>query len=61
LVDPDNRRPVDFNLRQTALAQLEAVASRAPHERSAAVRGLVETGDGSRAKLWVIWQTLGLR
>jgi len=61
LVDPDNRRPVDFNLRQTALAELEAVASRAPHERTAAVRGLVETGDGSRAKLWVIWQTLGLR
>ena len=45
LVDPDNRRPVDWQARRSALAQLQAGA--AP--------------DDSTAKLQVIWKTLGLR
>jgi (1->4)-alpha-D-glucan 1-alpha-D-glucosylmutase len=52
LVDPDNRRPVDFARRERLLAQFEALADCAP--LAAAAR------DG-RAKFWVIWRMLQLR
>ena len=52
LVDPDNRRPVDFARREQLLAQFEALADPAP--LAAAAR------DG-RAKFWVIWRLLQLR
>jgi (1->4)-alpha-D-glucan 1-alpha-D-glucosylmutase len=45
LVDPDNRRPVDWDERRRALAELQAGA--APEDRT--------------AKLYVTWKTLGLR
>jgi (1->4)-alpha-D-glucan 1-alpha-D-glucosylmutase len=52
LVDPDNRRPVDFARRERLLAEFEALADPAP--LAAAAR------DG-RAKSWVIWRLLQLR
>jgi (1->4)-alpha-D-glucan 1-alpha-D-glucosylmutase len=52
LVDPDNRRPVDFAMRARLLAQLEAGADPAALAASAL--------DG-RAKLWVIFRLLQLR
>jgi len=45
LVDPDNRRPVDWDARRAALAQFEAGAR----------------PDDDNAKLYVIWKTLALR
>jgi (1->4)-alpha-D-glucan 1-alpha-D-glucosylmutase len=45
LVDPDNRRPVDWDARRRALAALQAGA--AP--------------DGATAKLYVTWKALALR
>jgi (1->4)-alpha-D-glucan 1-alpha-D-glucosylmutase len=53
LVDPDNRRPVDFGERQRFLAELQ---KRAP--RAAAL--LADPGDG-RAKLHVVRQGLAVR
>ena len=45
LVDPDNRRPVDWDARRRALEELRA--GRAPTEET--------------SKLYVTWKTLGLR
>jgi (1->4)-alpha-D-glucan 1-alpha-D-glucosylmutase len=51
LVDPDNRRPVDFDLRRTVL---EEVTAASPEE----VLGRMDRGD---PKMWVIRQGLALR
>ncbi len=55
LVDPDNRRPVDYDLRRSMLSEL---AGRSPGE--AARYALEHFSDGS-PKLWVIHQALQLR
>jgi (1->4)-alpha-D-glucan 1-alpha-D-glucosylmutase len=51
LVDPDNRRPVDFNLRQRLLVEMKSLSVGEIWERRA--EGL--------PKLWVIQKTLELR
>ena len=56
LVDPDNRRPVDFELRKRLLVHLRELDS-------SDVRTLLEDGawqDG-RPKLYLIWKTLAMR
>jgi (1->4)-alpha-D-glucan 1-alpha-D-glucosylmutase len=56
LVDPDNRRPVDFGLRKRLLADLKQLDT-------SDVRTLLDDGrwqDG-RPKLYVIWKALQLR
>jgi (1->4)-alpha-D-glucan 1-alpha-D-glucosylmutase len=55
LVDPDNRRPVDYDLRRSMLAELQ---SRSP--RDAAQYALQHFDEGS-PKLWVVTQALRLR
>ncbi|WP_238137055.1 malto-oligosyltrehalose synthase [Variovorax sp. JS1663] len=59
LVDPDNRRPVDYETRARCLDELEALA-RAPDLPSRLTELLRTAGDG-RAKLWVTWRMLSLR
>jgi (1->4)-alpha-D-glucan 1-alpha-D-glucosylmutase len=49
LVDPDNRRPVDFDLRRTMLGLLDSSAQPPPID------------DTGAAKLWVVSRTLRLR
>ena len=51
LVDPDNRRPVDYDLRRRALAEVKALS---PEE-------MWERADEGLPKLWVVHQTLTLR
>jgi (1->4)-alpha-D-glucan 1-alpha-D-glucosylmutase len=51
LVDPDNRRPVDYARRRALLASLEGIGVREIHERA----------DEGLPKLWVIRQALALR
>ncbi len=51
LVDPDNRRPVDFKLRQRLLAELDTLSADQILARS----------DDGLPKLWVIRQALALR
>ena len=55
LVDPDNRRPVDYPLRRTALAELERSAATLP------VGELARSLEDGRCKLLLIWKVLQLR
>jgi len=52
LVDPDNRRPVDYDHRQTIFRDL--------HEHHD-VKTLLETPEDGRIKLYLTWRTLCLR
>ena len=61
LVDPDNRRPVDFARRRVMLEQLESIARMPARERAACVRNLLRAPDDGSAKLWGILQALALR
>jgi (1->4)-alpha-D-glucan 1-alpha-D-glucosylmutase len=58
LVDPDNRRPVDFAARAGLLAQVEAALAR---DRGAAIRGLRAQWQDGRIKLAVIATLLAHR
>ncbi|MDQ0036228.1 (1-_4)-alpha-D-glucan 1-alpha-D-glucosylmutase [Variovorax boronicumulans] len=59
LVDPDNRRPVDYALRQQQLDGLHAMADQ--DGLAARVGGLAAAPHDGRAKLWFIWRLLSLR
>lgn len=72
LVDPDNRRPVDFELRQRLLQDLDhSLAERAPasgpqtgaapSQQRAQVLELFDAMSDGRAKLYLISRTLRLR
>jgi len=57
LVDPDNRRPVDYDKRRAILAQLR----RSPQPEPTRVREMVDhIGDG-RCKLYLTWKILQFR
>jgi (1->4)-alpha-D-glucan 1-alpha-D-glucosylmutase len=51
LVDPDNRRPVDFELRRRLLASLATMS----------VEEVTQRADDGLTKLWVITKALGTR
>jgi (1->4)-alpha-D-glucan 1-alpha-D-glucosylmutase len=59
LVDPDNRRPVDYVLRERMLAGLELVL--ASDDVASAVGRLALAPAHGRIKLWLIWRLLSLR
>ena len=61
LVDPDNRRPVDYARRLALLEQLKTIAAGAAEARPAAVRALFDAGCDGRAKLWLVWRALQFR
>jgi len=62
LVDPDNRRPVDYTVRQRRLRELRAMAGAADGEVLAKrVQALAAAPHDGRAKLWFIWRLLSLR
>jgi (1->4)-alpha-D-glucan 1-alpha-D-glucosylmutase len=54
LVDPDNRRPVDYNCRREILGEL-CVSGALP------MRSLLQTPEDGRLKMFLIWKTLCLR
>ncbi len=62
LVDPDNRRPVDFAQRQALLEELRALASSGDARALGAQvsQWTLRPADG-RAKLWLAWRLLELR
>jgi (1->4)-alpha-D-glucan 1-alpha-D-glucosylmutase len=60
LVDPDNRRPVDYNLRRWLLGETQAAASQ-PEKRAALAAELAVRPRDSRSKLFVSWRLLTLR
>jgi (1->4)-alpha-D-glucan 1-alpha-D-glucosylmutase len=60
LVDPDNRRPVDFAVRRRLLDALVAEIE-AAHDLAALARHLVKTWEDGRIKLYLIRQGLACR
>jgi len=61
LVDPDNRRPVDFDRRIRSLDELGTLANQSSTSRAATVRAMLDSMGDGRAKLFVIHQALQLR
>ncbi len=61
LVDPDNRRPVDYARRQVLLQELDAFANVADSELAVRARALVDNMEDGRIKLYVTWRLLDLR
>lgn len=60
LVDPDNRRPVDFRHRTHLLQRLQAQFAAGPATATVA-RGLLDHWHDGMVKLFVVWRLLGLR
>src|SRR5579883_2813149 len=60
LVDPDNRRPVDYETRRRLLAEMEE-SSAAGRSTAAYARSLVDSLPDGRAKLYLIARALRLR
>jgi len=58
LVDPDNRRPVDFKKRQQ---YLEEIKSKSPADILDYIAQLRETPEDARIKLFLIYKTLQTR
>jgi len=61
LVDPDNRRPVDFAPRQAWLQELQTLAATPTAALADAVRRLLDTLEDGRSKLYLTWKALELR
>jgi (1->4)-alpha-D-glucan 1-alpha-D-glucosylmutase len=61
LVDPDNRRPVDFGIRGALAEELEALAAAPVESIAERVAGFVADPLDPRAKLWVVMRALALR
>jgi (1->4)-alpha-D-glucan 1-alpha-D-glucosylmutase len=65
LVDPDNRRPVDYAMRLRWLEELEQRVIQSDAAQPSGVAALAQALAGSpfdgRAKLWVTWRLLSLR
>ena len=61
LVDPDNRRPVDYERRRELLQALEARLAGSPDELGNLARELVASPQDGRIKLFVIWRMLNFR
>jgi (1->4)-alpha-D-glucan 1-alpha-D-glucosylmutase len=61
LVDPDNRRPVDFERRCAALNEADALLATAPPARQAAIRQWLDNWADGKIKLLVTAAALRLR
>jgi (1->4)-alpha-D-glucan 1-alpha-D-glucosylmutase len=57
LVDPDNRRPVDYARREAMLAELEALQP----PLAPALGAMLASLEDGRAKMYVLWRMLQLR
>jgi len=60
LVDPDNRRPVDYERRRELLATLKRETA-SNHELPTRVRELISAPDSNAAKQYLTWKTLTFR
>ena len=59
MVDPDNRRPVDFERRRRLLDELRTLTEQA--ERGPALQALLAQASDGRAKFWATWRALQWR
>jgi (1->4)-alpha-D-glucan 1-alpha-D-glucosylmutase len=60
LVDPDNRRPVDYERRAALLSEIAAAAAN-PAQRGELARALLASMTDGRIKLYLTWAALELR
>jgi (1->4)-alpha-D-glucan 1-alpha-D-glucosylmutase len=58
LVDPDNRRPVDYDRQQQLFGELQRQGN-SPNSES--IASWIKSPEDGRLKTFVIWKTLGLR
>jgi len=61
LVDPDNRRPVDYDRRRALLDSLQRLEASSGDAPGPALRGLFDAPYDGRAKLWIVYRLLALR
>jgi (1->4)-alpha-D-glucan 1-alpha-D-glucosylmutase len=61
LVDPDNRRPVDYGLRRRLLDEVKAGAAEAGPRLAEFARQLAEAREDGRVKLYLTWRALHAR
>lgn len=61
LVDPDNRRPIDYGLRRRMLAELQALFAGATTAWPERLRPLLDNMEDGRIKLYLTWRALQLR
>lgn len=61
LVDPDNRRAVDYGRRGRMLAEFKQVCIGGCDQQATFARALAEKMDDGRIKAYLIWKTLNLR
>jgi (1->4)-alpha-D-glucan 1-alpha-D-glucosylmutase len=61
LVDPDNRRPVDYPRRSRMLQQLQTSLAAAGADRRALARQLLRTKEDGYIKLYITWLALNYR
>ena len=61
LVDPDNRRPIDFVIRKQMLARLKQELAGPKADAVALARKLLRTWPDGLIKLYVIFRSLGYR
>ncbi|MBE0614508.1 MAG: malto-oligosyltrehalose synthase [Burkholderiales bacterium] len=61
LVDPDNRRPVDYARRAALLEALRRVAEMPVEQMAPSVSGFFACPFDGRAKFWLTWRTLQFR
>jgi (1->4)-alpha-D-glucan 1-alpha-D-glucosylmutase len=61
LVDPDNRRPVDYDARRRLLAELKSRAEPPGADLAALARELVSHSHDGRIKLYLTWRALTFR
>jgi (1->4)-alpha-D-glucan 1-alpha-D-glucosylmutase len=61
LVDPDNRRKVDYRRRQAMLKALQREFEGQSEEIAGKARQLLDTAKDGRIKLYLLWKTLNLR
>ncbi len=61
LVDPDNRRPVDYVKRAAMLRELQALFPPAGGGPAADLRRLLDSMEDGRIKLYLTWKALALR
>jgi (1->4)-alpha-D-glucan 1-alpha-D-glucosylmutase len=61
LVDPDNRRPVDYQLRMSLLANIKDQEKTTGHNRGKLLQDLLANSHDGRIKLYTTYRTLNFR
>jgi (1->4)-alpha-D-glucan 1-alpha-D-glucosylmutase len=61
MVDPDNRRPVDYEKRRRMLADMRRKVNEEGVEISGFIRGLLQNHQNGQIKMYLVWRILQMR